>query len=362
MSETNFVITGVGLLGDWGTGKENLMRFLSGNASHIPIEEVNFDAYIDTSLVRRADYISRCALVAAKFALEDAGLFPVCKKKSSKFGIVMGTVNGGLHYSVEYHTSLVKGDPRLASPLLFSESVANAAASHICTILGIRGYSTTLPGYCGVMQALQFGAELIQQGAIDVCLIGGADVNHDFLTKAYKTCLPNPELIINNFGGSGFLVIESLTYSMQRKAKIYAKLEGVRVVTAQHDIAKRCGVSPLQELLYENNIELKDHDCLISASYNEEDSLQRRDLFIKAFKDLQRTDIDCSDSFGYGFSAAEAFQLILGVLGVFSPDYLSSFKEFTNSKRCVDRIFVMRTALAGANACALFSRYSPSEN
>jgi len=360
--ETNFVITGVGLLGDWGAGKENLMRFLSGSCSHTPIEKVDFDAYIDTSLVRRADYISRCALIAAKFALEDAGLLPVCKEKSNRVGVVLGTVNGGLHYTVEYHASLVKGDPKLASPLLFSESVANAAASHICTILGIRGYSTTVPGYCGVTQALQLGAELIQQGVIDVCIIGGADVNHDFLTKAYSACLPNPELITNNFGGSGFLVIEALTHAIQRKAKIYAQLEGVRVITAQYAIAKRCDVSPLQELLCEADSELKDHDCLISASYNEKDSLQRRDLFIKAFKHQQRVDIDCSDSFGYGFSAAEAFQLILGVLGVFSPNYLASFKEFANVKTYIDRIFVMRTTLAGANACVLFSHYSPSED
>lgn len=362
MTKTNFVITGVGLLGDWGAGKENLIRFLSGDCSHTPIEKVDFDAYIDTSLVRRADYISRCAITAAKFALEDAGLFPVCKEKSNRVGIILGNVNGGVHYSVEYHTSLVIGDPKLASPLLFSESVANAAASHICTTLGIHGYSTTVPGYCGVMQALQFGTELIQQGAIDVCIIGGADVNHDFLTKAYGACLPNPELITANFGGSGFLILESLTHAMQRKAKIYAQLEGVRVVTAQYAIARRCEVSPLQGLLCETNIELKDHDCLISASYEEEDSLKRRELFIKAFKHQQRIDIDCSDSFGYGFSAAEAFQVILGALGVFSSDYLTSFKEFANAKRCIDRIFVMRTTLAGANACALFSRYSPGKD
>jgi len=180
--ETQVVITGIGLLGDYGIGKDSFMRFLSGFSSTTTLQEIDFDAYIDTSLVRRADYISRCALLAATLSLKDAG-FVVSKEKAHKIGAILGTVHGALHYSLEYHSSLVLDNPKLVSPLLFSDSVVNAAVSHISTVLGIRGYTTTINGYCAVIQALQLGVDLIQQGLLDICLIGGADINNDFLKK-----------------------------------------------------------------------------------------------------------------------------------------------------------------------------------
>lgn len=358
--ERDFVITGVGLLGNWGTGMKDFARFLKGEGTRISIEEVDFDAYIDTSSVRRADYISCCALTAAKFALEDAKMFPISKEESGNIGVILGTVHGALHHTIEYHTSLVLSNPRLASPLLFSDSVANSAVSHISTGLGIRGYSTTVPGYCGVTQALKLAVELIQQGAINACLVGGADVNHDFLTKAYRGCLRCPELIVKTFGGSGCLVIESLSHAIQRKAKIYAKIDGVNVITASYAAAIRCNISPLQDLLNEANIELRDNDCFLNMSFDDEDSLRRKDLFLGGFGKHRLVSLDCSSSFGYGFSAAEAFQIILGVLGAGSKEYLSSFKG-VNTNEPPNRIFITRTTLAGTNSCALFSQYSENK-
>ena len=356
------VVTGIGFLNDWAVGKDNFTRFLSEPISQTPLEKVDFDAYVDTSLIRRADHISRCALVAAKFALEDAKLSAFHGEDSRRVGIVLGSVNGPVNYSVEYHTSLVLGDPKVSSPLLFSDSVPNAPVSHISTVLGIRGYTTTLSGYCAVTQALQLGAELIEEGAIDVCLIGGADVNHDFVVKAYGECLRNSKLIAKSFGGSGFLVLESLDHAMQRKARVYAQLAGACTITVSHATSKRHDISPLHELLRQLNEKLQEHDCLLSSSYDEEDSLKRKDIYLQAFKDSQRVVLDCSNSFGYGFSAAEAFQLILGVLGVYSSENLRSFKELNDFKRQIDRMFVMSTALAGANACVLFSRYPANKD
>ncbi len=351
------VITGIGFLNDWVAGKDNFTRFLSEAIPQTPLEKIDFDAYIDTSLVRRADRISRCAVVAAKFALEDAGLPIICNEDGKRVGIVFGNVHGPLHHSIDYHTSLVLGDPKLSSPILFSDSVPNAAVSHISTVLGIRGYTTTLSGYCAVTQALRLGAELIEDGIVDICLVGGADVNHDFLVKAYSACLPNSGLITKSFGGSGFLVIEPLERAIQRKARIYAKLEGAHTITASYVVAKRYGISPLHELLCQVGGTLQEHDCLLNLSYDEEDSLKRRDMYLEDFKHSQCVAIDCSNTFGYGFCAAEAFQLILGVLGAYSSENLYFFKELSDSKRRIDRVFVMRAARIGTNACALFSRY-----
>lgn len=355
--EKRTVVTGIGFLNDWVVGKGVPAQFLPGATPQIPLDKIDFDVYIDTSLIRRADHISRCALTAAKLALEDAGLPMLSSDNNKRVGIVLGTVHGPLHYSLEYHASLIQGDPKLSSPLFFSESVPNAAVSHISTILGIRGYTTTLSGYCAVMQALRLGAELIEEEVVDLCLVGGADINHDFLVKAYDACLDNSELITKSFGGSGFLVLESLKHAMQRNANVYAQLEGVSTITASYTIAKRHNVSPLRELL--NQVGgLRENDCLLKSSYDEKDSLQREGMYLQDFKHPQRIIFDCSKKFGYGFSAAEAFQLILGILGVHTSEHLSSFGTYGDLKKQLDRMFVVHTALAGANACALFSRYS----
>jgi hypothetical protein len=350
--EKKAVITGIGVLGDCGIGKENFHRFFSGPISVINPSEIDFDAYIDTALVRRADHVSRCALMAVTLALKDAN-FTISKRINHRIGVVLSTMHGALHHTVEYHTSLALNDPKLVSPLLFGESGAIAAVSHISTTFGIRGYTTTTSGYCSAIQALQIGVELIQYGALDACLVGGADVNHDFLTKAYKRCLKNPQLIAKSFGGSGFVLLESLPCALQRKTKIYAQIEGVSVITAAHIKAKRYSISPLNELLYKNRSKPK-YDCLLNASFAEKDSLLRRDLFLRAFKGIK---FDCSDNFGYGFSAAEAFQIILGALGVSSLEPASFFKASKVLKGHIGRLFIMRTALAGANACALLSHY-----
>jgi len=357
--KTRVVITGVGLLSGWGAGKDNFARFLKERSHEIAIEDIDFDTYVDTSLVRRADYFSRCALVAAKLALEDSGLLAISKEKSSRTGIVLGTAHGALHYTLEYHSSLVLGDPRLASPLLFSDSVHNVAVSHISTALGIRGYTTTTSGYCAVIQALRIGIQLIQKGLLDVCLVGGADVNHEFLTKIYGGCLTDPELINKNLGGSGFIVIESLAHAVQRKARVYAQIEGLCIITSMYETVKRHAISPLKTLLSQTNGAFKEEKYLLSASYDEKDCLRRRELFLKEFKG---TVFECSNSFGYGFSASEAFQLILCVLGTYSVDYVSSFNAQLRLGQSIDHLFLLQTALVGTNACTLLSRYDASKD
>jgi hypothetical protein len=171
--------------------------------------------------------------------------------------------------------------------------------------------------------------------------------------------LRDPGAITDSFAGSGFIVLESLAHALERKTKIYAQIEGVTVITAAYIAAKHYDVSVLNELACRSKIELGEHDVLLYMSYEEEDCLRRKDLFLQPFKGVK---FDCSSSFEYDFSAGEAFQIILGILGVYCLYPLSIFKTLTAIEEPINRLFVMRTALAGANACALFSRYSLSKD
>lgn len=361
LPKTPIVITGMGMVGDWGVGKENFIRFLSDPTPRFNAEEFDFDAFIDTSFVRRADHVSRCALVSAQQAFADAGVLPLEKEKQKRIGVIMGTVHGAFHYTISYHTALALGNPQLVSPLLFSESVLNAAVSNISAAFGIQGYTMTVSGYCSVIQAMQLGIELIEQGAVDVCLVGGADVNHEFLVKAYQGCLQSPQQIMQSFGGSGFLVMESLSHALQRKAGIYACVEYIKNMTASYCGIKDGFLSWGQELVQKTGKAFQENDCVVGSAYLHEDSVRRKKFFLQDKAYHLCAHVDWSNVFGYSFAAGEAFQIILSIVGLTSGDVGAFFPGLTKRSMHCDRVLLIRTALADANACVLFSR-GPDKN
>ena len=339
----NVVVTGIGMMGDWGAGKDAFLSFLAGRSVLAAIEDFDFDAYIDTKLVRRADYISRCALTAATLALQDANL-AIDRKASQKVGVILGTVHGAVHYSLEYHQSLVSGDPKMASPLLFSDSVPNASVSHISTSLGIQGYTITTQGYCPATQALEVASQLISRGILDVCLVGGADVNHELLTRFYIGCVQHPDDIKKTFGGSAFLILESQSHANTRKAKVYGELESVTMITGSNEVVNQVKKSFGSKRLLSG--------CTLTASYDDNDSSCRMMALLDGFSGQR---IDCSSLFGYGFAAAESFQIVLAVMGVHDRHVLGLLDK---EGRCSsDRVSLLRTALSSANSIVVFGKH-----
>ncbi|MBF0569811.1 MAG: hypothetical protein HQL18_03450 [Candidatus Omnitrophica bacterium] len=334
------VVTGIGMMGDWGAGKDAFLSFLAGRSVPVAVEDFDFDAYIDTQLVRRADHISRCALTASTLALRDADL-SIDRNASQRIGVVFGTVHGALHYTIDYHASLVTGDPKVASPLLFSDSVPNAPVSHISTSLGIQGYTITTQGYCAVTQAVEVASQLISHGTLDVCLVGGADVNHELLAKFYIGCLRSPDDVKKTFGGSAFFVLESESHAASRKARVYANLEAVTMITATGEVMRR------SKGLFLDGVDFS--GCVLAAAYDDKESTGRMATLLDGFSGHT---IDCSLLFGYGFAAAESFQIALAALGAQDSKVLAALaKEAVCSSGWVS---LLRTALSGVNSVVVF--------
>ncbi len=344
---SGIVITGVGMMGDWGVGRDDFMSLLSGHSTLTAIDKFDFDAHIDTNLVRRADYISLCAFTAAVMALQDAKI-SIKQEDSTRVGVILGTAHGPLHYSFEYHASLVTGDPKMVSPMFFSDSIPNAPVSHISTALGIHGYTITTQGYCAVTQGLKIAAERIQRGALDVCLVGGADVNHNFLAKLYGGCVAHPKKIATTFGGSGFLILESLDHAQKRGAVTYAHLEQALMITAKYEVLRSQHVPLFDRIDVPNPTKY-----LLSVADDDKDSELRRDYFLSG---ISGHHTDCSSIFGYGFAAAESFQSILSVLIAQSPQMFSSFLGMTGLTTAINNVSLLRTAFAGGNSLVVFSR------
>jgi 3-oxoacyl-[acyl-carrier-protein] synthase II len=332
------VITGLGMIGDFGAGKEDFLDFIEGRKQKQETSDFNFDDYIDTTLLRRADQVSYFASVAAKIALEDASLLDSAgNQKAYKLGAIVGTVHGALEYTIEYHKALALDNPLIVSPSLFSNSVLNAAASCISNIFKIRDYTVTIPGYAGVHQAIKIATELINEGHIDVCLVGGVDINNDFLVDAYSSCMDDSTLIAQNFGGSGFLVLETLDSALKRQSNIYAEVLGIEITSADYKNLMKHKIFPIK------NLNLQSLSCVFTSAFHDKDSEKREKLFLKDIDRKETAIISCNKIFGSTFAAAESFQIILAVI------------KLDNS---YNKVLTNHSSLTGSNACLLIGKYN----
>lgn len=136
--------------------------------------------------LRRSSAISRYAAAAGLDALEDARS-TIDNIDMARVALVFAISNGGVSYSKRFYRDLVESGAQSASPLLFPETVFNAAASHLAAILGINGSSYTLVGDGSVgLLAMKMAADLMENDeTLDCCLVVGAEEADWLLCDAY---------------------------------------------------------------------------------------------------------------------------------------------------------------------------------
>jgi 3-oxoacyl-(acyl-carrier-protein) synthase len=134
--------------------------------------------------LRRTSPIAQFAVAAALEALgDDAG--PV-SGGSLRLGIVLCVMTGCVNYSRRFYDETLK-DPATASPLVFPETVFNAPASHLASLLGTTAINYTLVGDPGrFLQGLALATDWLLSDRVDGCLVIGAE-EIDWLTAdAYR--------------------------------------------------------------------------------------------------------------------------------------------------------------------------------
>jgi 3-oxoacyl-[acyl-carrier-protein] synthase II len=135
--------------------------------------------------LRRASAISRFAAAAGLAALSDAKLSPN-DLDPEKLALVFAVANGGVIYTKRFYADIVTTGAEAASPLLFPETVFNAAASHLAAILGLSGTTYTVVGDGSVgLTGLRMGEDLMSDPNLDYCLIVAAEEADWLLCDAY---------------------------------------------------------------------------------------------------------------------------------------------------------------------------------
>ncbi|HYY14197.1 MAG TPA: beta-ketoacyl synthase N-terminal-like domain-containing protein, partial [Chthoniobacterales bacterium] len=139
--------------------------------------------------LRRVSPISRFAAAAGLEALANARL-KLDADEAQRTALVFAISNGGVIYTRRFYNDIISSGAQAASPLLFPETVFNAAASHLAALLDISGASYTIVGDGAVgILAMKMAEDLMLADlSLDYCLVVGTEEVDWLLCDAYWRC------------------------------------------------------------------------------------------------------------------------------------------------------------------------------
>lgn len=254
------VITGMGVISPVGIGTEEFWKGLiqgrNGSEEITAFDTASFrsrkgalakgfnpKAFIPLMKIRRLDRASQLAIAASKMALKDADLAVGKDLPAERIGIILGSGFCGLVNSEAFHRGQVLRGPGDLNPILFPNTVPNAAASNASIELGIKGpNSTVVQSFCTAEAALLFACQQLICHKADAIITGGIDELSAILYQGWnelrlaawdagegERSAPY-DLRRNGFipgEGAGIVIIEREADALRRKARIYAKIHGL---------------------------------------------------------------------------------------------------------------------------------------
>ena len=121
---------------------------------------------------RRYAKVSRIAVMAAREALQDAGL----NGDHAEMSVIVGSGAGGIDVAERQYGHFFSGAYHCVSPYAIPVSIVGIVSSEISIALGLRGMSHVLSTGCtSSTDAIGYAAGMVRNGDADVVLTGGAD-------------------------------------------------------------------------------------------------------------------------------------------------------------------------------------------
>ncbi|HUI45034.1 MAG TPA: beta-ketoacyl synthase N-terminal-like domain-containing protein [Nitrospirota bacterium] len=147
-----------------------------------PVYQANLDDVPDKTIlkkIRRADRLSKMAVLCAADAIKDSGIGNI---NGEKVGIIVATAFGAHVTTFGFLDNILDFGETAVSPTIFSNSVHNAAASYVSSTLDIKGPTLTITQFRFSFQlALQLAVTWLQQQRCDYVLAGAVDQLGDVL-------------------------------------------------------------------------------------------------------------------------------------------------------------------------------------
>ena len=215
--------------------------------SRVAGEVQDFDPsnVLDRKEIRRNDRYTQFALVAAREAMDQAGLPERLEGElADRTGTIIGSGLGGSGTLIEQISINATRGPDRLSPFFIPMAIANLAAGQTAISFGARGPNWATVSACATAgHAIGEASETIIRGDADVMIAGGSEapvyealVGAFAAMRALSTRNDDPAGASRPFDegrdgfviaeGAGVLVLEELVHARQRGAQILAELVG----------------------------------------------------------------------------------------------------------------------------------------
>ncbi len=262
MNQRRVVVTGMGAVTSLGfdvdtiwanvlAGKSGVSKIervdVSDMTSQIAAEIKGFDIerYMSRREARRLDRSSQYFWVATQQALADADIsYEEQDPEAYRAGVLAGTGIGGIETMEDQIGVLEEKGPRRVSPLGIAKIISNMAGGVASIDFHLYGpNSTTVTACAASANAVGDAAAVIQRGAADVMVAGGAEASVTRFAmagfaqaRALSTNNEHPEEASRPFDadrdgfvmgeGGAVLILEELEHAIARGAKIYGEFLG----------------------------------------------------------------------------------------------------------------------------------------
>ncbi len=345
---TRIVITGVGLTCPGANSlaefRHNLLQnksFLSqrevGDLGTVPagICHFNEEKYLSKKMRKRGTRSGSIAVYCAREALQHAGLeLESGPYAPDRIGVYLGTTeHGNIETEQEVLRYIEKGS-RISrwSHHYNPRMISNAPAGEVTLNLGIRGPHYTLGGACaaGNMGLIQ-GAQMLQQGEVDLALCGGVSEATEGISlfAAFhaqgalslgcdpgEACRPldqSRDGIVVSEGG-GVFCLERLDQALERGVPILGEIVATHInsdatdfVNPNSEVQAECALRALEKA----NLRPCDIDLAnLHATGTETGDLSEANALSQVFEGSPQTFFNCTKGFiGHAMGAAGAIEL-----------------------------------------------------
>jgi len=254
------VITGLGVVSPIGIGKNaywealrsgtnGVARITHFDAENYPVKiaaevkDFRPDDWMDHKEARRTDRVIHFTMAAGALAVED-GALDVSRLDKERFGVFLGSAEGGIFTSYENIKTLIEKGPNRVSPFFIPMMISNMPAAYLAIRYGAKGPNICVVTACATATHTIIEAfNTIRRGEADIILAGGAEsaisplgVAGFAAIKALSTRNDEPEKASRPFDvdrdgfilgeGAGVLILEDLDHARSRGARIYAEISG----------------------------------------------------------------------------------------------------------------------------------------
>jgi 3-oxoacyl-[acyl-carrier-protein] synthase II len=253
-------VTGIGIVSPIGTGREAFWTAAlsgqsgigpvshfdaSGHSSRIAGEVRDFDPsrWIEPKTRKRLARFSQFAVVAARLAVEDAGV-DLTQRDPFRVGVTLGVAAGDFDGITTAVMARHGKGPGSVNPFAIPKVIVNMAASAVAVDQGLQGPNFEVTTACASgTHSIGAALDLIRMGRCDAVLAGGAEAciapvvmdGYDAM-KALSRRNDEPARASRPFDrdrdgfviaeGGGMLLLEEWDAASKRGARIYAELAG----------------------------------------------------------------------------------------------------------------------------------------